>query len=72
MTASTQILNLISGGRKDSCLLANSYPTLCDPMDQQPPLFIGFFRQEYWSVFGVVAISLSRGSSQSRNRTCVS
>ena len=54
MTASTQILNLISGGRKDSCcLLANSYPTLCDPKDQQPPLFIGLFRQEYRSGFGV-------------------
>ena len=46
----TQILNLISGGRKDSCcLLAKSYPTLCDPVDHQAPLFIGFSMQEYCS-----------------------
>ena len=26
-----------------------SCPTLCDPMDCQAPLFMGFSRQEYWS-----------------------
>ena len=32
--------------------VAQSYPTLCDPMDsslQQTPLSVGFSRQEYWS-----------------------
>ena len=32
-------------------LLAQSCPTLCDPMDcSQGPLSMGFTRQEYWSV----------------------
>ena len=34
------------------CLVTKSCPTLCDPMDYslpQPPLFMGFSRQEYWS-----------------------
>ena len=32
-------------------LLAQSYPTLCNPMDWGPlgSLSMGFFRQEYWS-----------------------
>ena len=32
-------------------LVAQSCPTLCDPMDTswQAPLFMGFFRQKYWS-----------------------
>ena len=32
------------------CLVAQSYPTLCDPMDcsLQAPLSMGFPRQEYW------------------------
>ena len=32
--------------------VAQSYPTLCDPMDCSPPgypLSMGFSRQEYWS-----------------------
>lgn len=50
MTANcTQILNLISGGRKDCCcLLAKSYSILCDSMDHKAPLLTGFSRQEYW------------------------
>ena len=35
----------------------------------QAPPSMGFSRQEYWSGF---AISFSRGSSQPRDRTCVS
>ena len=31
------------------CLAAQLCPTLCDPMDHQPALFMGFSRQEYWS-----------------------
>ena len=34
------------------CLVTQSYPTLCDPMDCSPPGFSVhgiFFRQEYWS-----------------------
>ena len=30
-------------------LATQSCPTLCDPMDCQTPLFMGFSRQEYWS-----------------------
>ena len=29
--------------------VAQSCPTLCDPMDYQAPLSTGFSRQEYWS-----------------------
>ena len=33
------------------CLVAQSYLTLCNPMDcsPQPPLFMGVLQQEYWS-----------------------
>ena len=33
------------------CLVSQSHPTLCDPMDcsHQAPLSMGFLRQEYWS-----------------------
>ena len=33
------------------CLVAKSYPTLCNPMDcsRQASLSMGFSRQEYWS-----------------------
>ena len=30
------------------CLVTNSRPTLCNPMDHQAPLSMGFSRQEYW------------------------
>ena len=30
-------------------LVTQSCPTLCDPMDCQTPLLMGFSRQEYWS-----------------------
>ena len=29
--------------------VAQSCPTLCDPVDYQAPLSVGFSRQEYWS-----------------------
>ena len=34
-----------------TCSVANSFPTLWDPMDvaRQAPLFMGFSRQKYWS-----------------------
>ena len=31
------------------CSVAQSCPTLCDPMDCSPPGSTGFSRQEYWS-----------------------
>ena len=36
---------------KMKVLIAQSCPTLCNPMDysHQASLFTGFFRQEYWS-----------------------
>ena len=38
---------------RHACLVAQSCPTLCDPMDciLPAPLSIGFSRQEYWSGF---------------------
>ena len=43
-TTSFQILGVL-------CLVAQSCPTLCNPMDcsPQPPLSMGFSRQEHWS-----------------------
>ena len=40
--------------------------TLCNPIDHQAPLSTGFSRQDW------VAMPFSRGSSQPRNRTCIS
>ena len=31
------------------CSVVKLYPTLCDPMDWQAPLSMGFPRQKYWS-----------------------
>ena len=45
--AQETILNILS-----VCLVAQSCPTLCDPMDciaHQAPLSMRFSRQEYWS-----------------------
>ena len=52
-------------------LVAQSCPTLCDPMDcvHQTPWSMEFSRQEYWSGF---AIFFSRGSSWPRDPTWVS
>ena len=36
---------------KQCVLLLQSCPPLCDPMDHQAPLYMGFSRQEYWSGF---------------------
>ena len=33
----------------DCCSVTKSPLTLCDPVDCQPPLSMGFSRQEYWS-----------------------
>ena len=52
-------------------LVAQSYPTLCDPMDCNPP---GSSVHEIFQarILEWVAISFSRGSSQPRDRTWVS
>ena len=53
------------------CLLvAQSYPTLCNPMDCSPPgsSVHGFSKQEYWRV----AMRSSRRCSRPRNPTWVS
>ena len=52
-------------------LVAQSCPTLCDPMDCNPP---GSSVHEIFQarVLEWVAISFSRGSSQPRDRTRVS
>ena len=51
--------------------VAQSYPTLCDPMDYSPPDFSvhGIFQAR---VLEWVAISFSRGSSRLRDRTQIS
>ena len=54
------------------CLVSQSCPTLCDPMDciaRQAPLPVGILQAR---ILEWVAISSSRGSSQPRNRTQVS
>ena len=55
---------------KVKMLVAQSYLTLCNPMDCSLPgsSVHEFSRQEYWSV----ALPSSRGSSQSRDQTQVS
>ena len=37
--------------KQNKCVVAQSCPTLCDPMDcsLRGPLSMGFSRQEYWS-----------------------
>ena len=54
------------------CVCAQLCPTLCDPRGQtathQPPLSMGFSRQEYWSG----CIYSSRGSSRPRDWICIS
>ena len=53
------------------CSLTKLCPTLCDPMDCSPP---GSFvhRISQAGILERIAISFSRGSSQPRNRTCIS
>ena len=53
-----------------ACVLTQSCPTLCDPMDCSPS---GSFVQEIFlaRILEWVAISFSRGSSQPRDRTQV-
>ena len=50
-------------------LVTQSCPTLCDPMDCQTPLLMGFSRQEDWSG---LPFPPSRGSSRRRGQTCIS
>ena len=56
-------------GHRCACMPAQSWLTLCDPMDCSPPtpLSMEFSRQEHWSGH----ISFSRGSSQPRNQISV-
>ena len=53
------------------CFVAKSCPTICNPMDCRPPgsSVHGFFPAR---ILGWVAISFSRGSSQSRDQAKVS
>ena len=53
------------------CLVAQSCPALCDPMDFSPPDFVvhGILQARIWKW---VAILFSRGSSQPRDQTWVS
>ena len=53
------------------CYVAKSCPALCDPMDCSPPdsSVHGIFQAR---ILEWVAISFSRGSSWTRDRTCVS
>ena len=54
-----------------ACSVAQSCPTLCDPMDcvaHQPPLSMEFSRQEYWSGLPFI----SRVSSWPRGQMCFS
>ena len=52
-----------------SCVYVMSCPTLCNSVTCQAPLFMEFFRQEYWS--GLPFFS-SRGSFQPRDRIHIS
>ena len=52
------------------CLVAQSCPVLCDPVDCSPPGSVHGVSQA--RALECVAISFSRGSSRPRNRTCVS
>ena len=47
--------------------LLQSYPALCDPIDSQAPLSLGFLQA---SIPEWVAMPSSRGSSWPRNQTC--
>ena len=52
-------------------LIAKSYPTLCDPKDCSPPgSFVHGISQA--RILEWVAISFSRGYSQSQDQTCIS
>ena len=53
------------------CLIINLCPTLCNPMDCRPP-GSSVHRILPARILEWVAISFSRGSSQPRDRTCVS
>ena len=48
--------------RKKKVFIAQSSPTLCDPMDciaYQVPLSMEFSRQEYWNVQGIFSTQVS-------------
>ena len=54
-----------------ACVCPQSWPTLCDPMDCSPPgsSVHGIIQAR---ILEEVAVSYSEGSSQPRDRTCVS
>ena len=54
------------------CLVADSCPTLCDPMDCSPPGFSVHGVLVHSRILQWVAISFSRGSSWFRDWTCIS
>ena len=51
--------------------LSTKYPTLCNPMDYSPPGSSAHGISQT-RILELVAISFSRGSSQTRDRTCLS
>ena len=55
-----------------ACSVAQSYPTLCDPMDYRPPGLSVHGILSMAKILEWVAISCSKGSSRPRGRTCVS
>ena len=54
------------------CLVSQSCPILCDPMDCSPPGSSVHGDSGYWRILEWVAMLFSRGSSQPRDRTHVS
>ena len=61
----------VPSGGQCACSVAKSYPTLCDPMDCSPARS-SVHGISQASILEWVAISSSSGSSQPRDRTCVS
>ena len=61
---------------EDACMLINGFNcvqlfvTLWAPA-HQPPLSMGFSRQEYWSGVEWVSMPSSRGSSRPRDQNCI-
>ena len=70
----SQVVKLVAREpKKDVCvcvLATQSCPTLCDPMDCNPPgSFVHGILQE--RILERIAIPFSRGSSQPRDQTCI-
>ena len=60
-----------NSGKKNFCLVAKLCPTLCNAMGHSPP-GSSVHRISQASILKWGAISSSRGSSQSKDQTCVS